>query len=134
MKFEAGKTYYGINPGESASWREITILAIEGSEIAAKIVDLDGKVKLSILKDLWVAKYYQETPWHPEPKAGDRVTFEWQGAGISHYVLREKFVNRRTPAGYGSSVQWVCLRIYKDGTTRLCLIAGDLDDAIPYEK
>lgn len=139
MKFEIGKTYYGVDPGKKANWREITAIAFEGDQVAVRVVDIDGDAGLSVwnvqnhsIFTGWAEGLYRDTPWHPEFKVGDRVTFEWQTPNISHYLLREKFAHKNPHDGLDS--QWIALRIYKDGTTRLALLNGDFLDAVPYKK
>lgn len=141
MKFEIGKTYYGINPGKKANWREITILAIENGMAAVRIVNPSNDVSLKVwnvdshcIFSGWGEGLYQETPWHPEFKAGDRIVIDFQNEVVSHYILREKWTNQR-PDIECYRTQWVALRIHKNGTTRLTVLDGAyVENATPYKK
>jgi hypothetical protein len=147
MKFEIGKTYYGINPGVDASWREFTVLAVIGEkperQAAVKYIDRHG-THLATWVEMDAAgrmlfsgfhdRYYQETPPKPDFKVGDRITLPLQSERASHYILREEWTNAR-PALGSDKTQWVALYIHKDGTTRLTILSGaSVENSTPYRK
>lgn len=136
MKFEIGKTYYGVNPGVGASDAELTVLDVVGDEprrvAAVKVKSPSGVETLEIrreedsalLFDGYLDSFYQDTPWKREFEVGDRIVLECQFGNVSHYILREKFTHDR-PALKGCSYQWIALKIYRDGTTHIVTLSPE---------
>ena len=145
MKFEIGKTYYGVNPGVGASDAELTVLDVVGDEprrvAAVKVKSPSGVETLEIRRekdstifDGWIDAYYQDTPWRREFEAGDRIVLEYQHDGVSHYILREKFTHSR-PFFDSCAYQWIALRIHKNGGTYISTLSpSDVESASPYVK
>lgn len=148
MKFEIGKTYYGINPGPGTGWREFTVLAVIGEkgarQAAVKFINNHGEARLATWVDgdsnghfLFFGgmdEYYQEAPPKPEFKVGDRIVIDHQWCTVSHYILKEEWTNAR-PTSDANRSEWIALRIYKNGTTGLAILSdGIVKRANPYKK